>query len=78
MAAIVLWKRLVPDRISFEQIDDLMQEGYKLLEAGQTTEACDAWWQVWEWLKDKVTPERNTLAALDDAFLAVPRQPQGL
>ena len=68
MAAIVLWKRLVPDRISFEQIDGRMQEGYELLEAHHTVEACDAWWQVWEWLKDKVTPERNTLEALDEAF----------
>ena len=68
MAAIVLWKRLVPDRISFEQINERMQEGYKLLEAGHTAEACDAWWQVWEWVKDKVTPERNTLDALDTDF----------
>ena len=68
MAAIVLWKRLLPDRISFEQIDDRMQEGYKLLEERRTAEACDAWWQVWEWLKDKVTPERNTLEALDRDF----------
>jgi hypothetical protein len=68
MAAIVLWKRLIPDRICFEQIDDRMQEGYDLLEEQRTAEACDAWWQVWEWLVDKVTPERNTIAALDDAF----------
>ena len=65
MAAIILWKRLLPDRICFEQIDDQMQEGYALLEAGRLTEACDAWWQTWEWLKDKVTPERNTIDALD-------------
>jgi len=69
MASIVLWKRLVPDRICFEQIDELMQEGYDLLEAQRTAEACDVWRQVWEWLKDKVTPERNTIAALDKAFL---------
>ena len=65
MSAIVLWKRLIPDRICFEQIDERMQEGYGLLEAQHTAEACDAWWQAWEWLKDKVTPERNTIAALD-------------
>ncbi len=69
MAAIVLWKRLVPDRIFFEQIDDRMQEGYDLLEDHRTAEACDVWWQVWEWLKGKVTPERNTLETLDEAFL---------
>ncbi len=68
MAAIILWKRLIPDRLCFEQIDERMQEGYDLLEAGRTASACDAWWQVWQWLKDKVTPERNTLDALDKAF----------
>ena len=68
MAAIVLWVRLIPDRICFEQINDLMQGGYDLLEAQHTTEACDAWWQVWEWLRDKVTPQRNTIAALDVDF----------
>jgi hypothetical protein len=68
MSAIVLWKRLIPDRICFEQIDDRMQEGYDLLEAEHTAEACDAWWQVWEWLRDKVGPERNTIAALDAEF----------
>lgn len=68
MAAIVLWKRLVPDRISFEQIDQRMQEGYNLLQAGHIAGACDAWWQVWEWIKDKVTPERNTLSAFDKDF----------
>jgi hypothetical protein len=69
MAAIVLWKRLVPDRICFEQIDERMQEGYELLESQRIAEACDAWWQVWEWLVDKVTPERDTIAALDEVFM---------
>jgi len=68
MSAIVLWKRLIPDRICFEQINERMQEGYKLLEARRTTDACDVWWQTWEWIKEKVTPERNTLTAFDDAF----------
>ena len=68
MAAIVLWKRLIPERICFEQIDERMQEGYDLLEAQHTIEACDAWRQVWEWLRDKVTPQRNTIAALDADF----------
>lgn len=68
MAAIVLWKRLIPDRVCFEQIDEAMQEGYKLLEMHRTTDACGVWWQVWKWLKEKVTPERNTLEALDRDF----------
>lgn len=68
MAAIVLWKRLIPDRICFEQIDEQMQAGYSLLEAGRTADACDAWQQVWAWVREKVTPERNTPEALDEAF----------
>jgi hypothetical protein len=68
MAAIILWKRLLPDRIFFEQIDERMQNGYTLLEAGSVAEACDTWWHVWEWLKDKVSPERNTIDALDADF----------
>jgi len=68
MAAIVLWKRLIPDRICFEQIDECMQEGYSLLMAGHTTQACDVWWQVWKWVKEKVSPERNTLSTFDDVF----------
>ena len=68
MAAIVLWKRLIPDRICFEQINERMQEGYDLLEAQRTAQACDAWWQVWEWLRERVTAERNTIAALDEDF----------
>lgn len=68
MAAIVLWKRLIPDRVCFEQVDEQMQEGYKLSATGRTAEACDTWWQVWEWLKEKVTPAWNTLEALDEAF----------
>ncbi len=68
IAAIVLWKRLVPDRICFEQINDLMQDGYDYLDENRTPKACDAWWQTWEWIKEKVTPERNTLAAFDEAF----------
>jgi hypothetical protein len=41
MAAIVLWKRLIPDRICFEQIDERMREGYRPSEAHRTAAACD-------------------------------------
>jgi tetratricopeptide (TPR) repeat protein len=68
MAAIVLWKRLIPDRVCFEQIDEQMQTGYELSETGRIAEACDTWWQVWEWLREKVTPERSTLETLDRHF----------
>lgn len=69
VAAYVLWKRLVPDHISFEQINEEMQGGYDLLEAGKTDAACDKWWQAWQWIREKVTPATNTLAVFDKAFL---------
>jgi hypothetical protein len=68
MAAMLLWRRLLPDRIPFEQIDARMQDGYELSGQNRMTEANDAWWQVWEWLKEKITPQRKTLKALDDDF----------
>jgi tetratricopeptide (TPR) repeat protein len=71
MAAIVLWQRLLPDHICFEQIDRQMQEGYDLLMSHQIAEACDVWWQAWIWIRKKVTPERNTLEAFDHAFLGM-------
>ena len=64
MAAIVPRRRLVPDRVCFEQIDDRMQEGYRLLEQGRAAEASDVWRHVWEWLERKVMPARHDLAGL--------------
>ena len=69
MATLVLWKRLVPDHIAFEQINEEMQRGYDLLEQRKTGAACDKWWQVWQWVREKVTPARNTLGAFDRVFL---------
>ena len=67
MAAFVLWKRLMPGHICFEQIDARMQEGYALLEQQRLTEACDAWWQTWTWIKEKAS-QYDTLRSLDQAF----------
>ena len=33
---------------TFEQFDDLMQQGYDLLESRRTDAACDAWLRAWE------------------------------
>jgi len=69
MAAIVLWERLAPDVINMEMIDDLMQEGYTLLEQRDWPGACDAWWQTWEWIREKLTPEMTTVKPFDDIFM---------
>lgn len=51
-----------------ERLDDLMQEGYRLLEAGQRTAACDKWLETWEQVKEMATSEMRTTGAFDDAY----------
>jgi hypothetical protein len=61
MAAIVLWERLAPQVINSEMIDDLMQEGYDLLDSRKVVEACEKWLEVWEHLKPRFTPEMKSV-----------------
>jgi len=67
MACIVLWKRLAPDVINSEQLDELMQEGYDLIQAegkDKTVEGCKLWLQVWDHLKHRFT---NDMKSIEDA-----------
>ncbi|MBL8792318.1 MAG: hypothetical protein JNM56_00285 [Planctomycetia bacterium] len=48
-----------------ERLDDLMQEGYKLLDKKQTVAACDRWLQAWELVKQLARPEMKTATAFD-------------
>ncbi|MBU1878803.1 MAG: hypothetical protein KJ734_07625, partial [Chloroflexi bacterium] len=51
-----------------EQLDDLMQAGYRLLEANQRTAACDRWLEAWEMVKQMATPEMRNTMAFDSAY----------
>ena len=67
MACIVLWKRLAPDVINSEKLDDLMQEGYNLLQEGgkdKSVEVCKLWLEVWDHLKHRFT---NDMKSIEDA-----------
>lgn len=68
MAAIELWKRLAPDVISSEQLDDMMQKGYELLEEGKKTEACALWLEVWDHLKERFTPDMKSIQDAERVF----------
>jgi hypothetical protein len=48
LAACELWKRYCPERPSVEMLDDSMQDGYRLREDRQESQACERWWEVWE------------------------------
>jgi hypothetical protein len=51
-----------------EQLDDLMQEGYSLLEANQRTAACERWLEAWEMVKQMATPDMRTTTAFDHTY----------
>jgi tetratricopeptide (TPR) repeat protein len=50
-----------------EQIDELMQEGYRLMEANQCAAACDRWLETWERVKQLARPELRSATAFDEA-----------
>jgi len=50
-----------------ERLDDLMQEGYRLLDARRTAAACDRWLEAWDLVKRLAGPETRTATAFDRA-----------
>jgi tetratricopeptide (TPR) repeat protein len=71
MACLVLWKRLAPDVINSEQLDDLMQEGYDLVQAEgkeKTVEGCELWLQVWDHLKHRFSNDMRSIGDAEKVF----------
>lgn len=69
MACVVLWKRLAPDVMNTEQLDDLMQEGYQLVHANDSVvDGCKLWLQVWEHLKERFTTDMKTIDDAEKVF----------
>jgi tetratricopeptide (TPR) repeat protein len=52
-----------------EKLDDLMQEGYTLINnQKQVTTGCDRWLAAWELVKQMATPEMRSTSAFDRAY----------
>ena len=51
-----------------EELDELMQTGYGLMHAHQTTKGCDHWLAAWKQIKNLATPTMRTVEAFDDAY----------
>lgn len=68
MAAEVLWRRLVPHKVSTGQLDDMMQEGYALIEKRDVVRGCVLWLKVWEGLKPRFAKNMRTVRAADCVF----------
>ncbi len=68
IAACVLWERLLPERPSFEMLDERMQAGYAALKANDVTRACDLWLEVWEGFKLHLRPATARVRDVDALF----------
>jgi hypothetical protein len=51
-----------------ERLDNLMQEGYRLLDAGQLAIACAKWLEAWEQVKKMASSEMRSADAFDGAY----------
>ena len=68
-AARVLWERLLPERPSFEMLDERMQDGYvRLWTNHDVVRTCDCWREVWEGFKLHLAPEMPRVRDVDAVF----------
>jgi hypothetical protein len=68
MACEVLWDRLVPNKVSTEQLDDWMQNGYDCIQNREKVVGCNLWLKVWDELKTRFTPAMTTIEAAEQVF----------
>lgn len=59
---------LLPGEVTVEErLDELMQEGYQLLDTQQTAAACARWLEAWTLVRQLATPAMRTPSAFDQA-----------
>jgi tetratricopeptide (TPR) repeat protein len=69
LAAGVLWERLLPERPSFEVLDERMQDGYEAFwSKHDAVRACDRWLEVWSGFKLHFAPEMTRVRDVDAVF----------
>lgn len=69
VAAWVLWERMVPEnKMSMEQMADLIDKGFEKLNVNDPRGACDIWLRVWEAIKYRSKPELKTLEYLEKQY----------
>jgi tetratricopeptide (TPR) repeat protein len=66
LAAWILWERLAPaNKLSMEQMSDLIDRGFEYLEENNFISACDKWLEVWVAMKDRIDPAFQNLDYLN-------------
>lgn len=69
LAAWILWERLAPEnKLSMEQMSDLIDRGFEYLDENDSISACDKWFKVWEAIKDRIEPALQNLDYLDKHY----------
>jgi len=69
LAACVLWERWLPERPSFEMLDERMQDGYvSLWTNDDVVRACDRWLEVWDGFKLHLGPDDVRVRDVDARF----------
>jgi len=51
-----------------DELDHLMQEGYRLIGKDMTIEACDIWLEVWDKLKTRFSPDMTSISDAERIF----------
>lgn len=67
-AANILAKRLIPDFVNNDVLDDMIQEGYRLLSSHKFVETCEIWHNVWEHLKKHFTSQMKSIDDVEKVF----------
>ncbi len=67
-------KSMNPQPPELHDLSALMRDGYKLLHARRTSEACDRWLPAWELVKKLATPDMRTVEAFDKVYKGLPEQ----
>lgn len=70
-AAIVLWKRLMPERWNVEMIDDSIQEGYEYIQQNNYKDGLMRWADAWTMIRG-IVPSYITSVDEADEYLPEP------
>lgn len=67
-AALFLWEKFAPQIVNTEKLDDMMQEGYELIEKKKYIEGTELWLDVWEHLRKRFTSDMKSISEAEVVF----------
>ncbi len=67
-AALFLWEKFAPQIVNTEKLDDMMQEGYELIEKKKYIEGTELWLDLWEHLRKRFTSDMKSISEAEVVF----------